>query len=558
MRSLPVISELKQQVFSVKREELDAVIVGPDQGEDPYQEGSRKNFSGPPLGAYTVAHFAEAQGFKTTVWDPNLDGKKGLYELIRDKRPPVLGFSILHETLEDDVRNIVAAKEASPDSTIVIGGFEATLNWRQLFTEVPMIDVAVLGMGEKTFSYILSSAQQGRSVESIPGIVYRKGLNDLVETSREKYTSSDFVDALNNLDFGRVPYPRYWNVITSQGRASLNTIRIMLTANDCNYNCSFCTVPEFWSGSDKQRIQRGPILEDDVSIAQIVRAVRLQPDTQAFYIEDDNFGMNPKRMESVARGIIRAKEIGYLPKDIKFFCQLRAESLLEQTLKVMCDAGFTVLSLGIESFSPNVLNELTKAGPKAGEKTAKKWDERLNMILGVPGLTPSMFMILFTPQSTVDDVKLTMDTTLYWVNRGVNMNLNGYMISYPGAPMEANKYETLTYRRINVPNTTIDFKVTDLVMPINKDVKNLAEEAYKRQERAVMDLSDEYNLPRDKIPLVIEHLVLFREVYSLITDKKGQKNATNMINERLSELTKSAGAPVNSYTLSGSVSEQSC
>ncbi|HLC85650.1 MAG TPA: cobalamin-dependent protein, partial [Candidatus Nanoarchaeia archaeon] len=415
MKALPLASH---HSIPKQRVSLDAIIVGPDQGEDPYQEGSRKNFSGPPLGAYTVAHFAESQGFKARVWDPNLEGKDRLYNLIAETRPPVLGFSILHETLDDDVRNIAEAKRASPDSTIVIGGFEATLNWRQLFQEVPMIDAAVLGMGEKTFANILRNAQQGSGFNDVPGIVYRDARGKFIETEREMYSKEDFVRALNVLDFARVPYQRYWDAIAALGRTSLNTIRIMLTANDCNYNCSFCTVPEFWSNKDGKRIQKGPILEDSISVAQLVRAARLQPTTQAFYIEDDNFLMDPLRMEAVAKGVIQAKKEGELREDIKFFCQLRAESLMPNTLNVMRDAGFTVISLGIESFAPSVLDELSKAGEHAGAKTVKKWNDRLEMILGVPGLSPSMFMILFTPQSKVSDVKLTMDGALRWVDRG--------------------------------------------------------------------------------------------------------------------------------------------
>ena len=68
-----------------------------------------------------------------------------------EKKPDVIGFSVLHGNRWGAIEIARTAKQLNPKTKVVFGGIGATFLWEHLLTHFPEVDVVVLGEGEWTF-----------------------------------------------------------------------------------------------------------------------------------------------------------------------------------------------------------------------------------------------------------------------------------------------------------------------------------------------------------------------------------------------------------------------
>ncbi len=68
----------------------------------------------------------------------------------------------------------LAIHTALPHSWIVYGGVFPTYHWREILAEEPPIDIIVRGEGEETTPRVIHALETNTSLETIPGIAYRK------------------------------------------------------------------------------------------------------------------------------------------------------------------------------------------------------------------------------------------------------------------------------------------------------------------------------------------------------------------------------------------------
>jgi radical SAM superfamily enzyme YgiQ (UPF0313 family) len=119
---------------------------------------SPRQFLPPPTGLYRIKSYLELNGFSVDVMDTNLfpDVEAEFSTLLARENYDVVGFSITHPSLENDLNLIQMAAQATPRPLILSGGFETILNYREL---VPFgwIDLFVLGLGEMPVLEILRS-----------------------------------------------------------------------------------------------------------------------------------------------------------------------------------------------------------------------------------------------------------------------------------------------------------------------------------------------------------------------------------------------------------------
>jgi anaerobic magnesium-protoporphyrin IX monomethyl ester cyclase len=74
-----------------------------------------------------------------------------IYQVLGDKRPDVVGFSILHANRWGGIDIARMAKKVNPNVTVVFGGVGATFLWEHFLTHFPQIDYVVRGEGEHSF-----------------------------------------------------------------------------------------------------------------------------------------------------------------------------------------------------------------------------------------------------------------------------------------------------------------------------------------------------------------------------------------------------------------------
>lgn len=219
---------------------------------------------------------------------------------------------------------------------LVIGGYTATEKVQDIFENCRKVNIIVRGEGEETIRDILT----GAPLESILGISYRN--NGLITHNENRPL----------LDVNTITHPdrslrRNTYRLTLSGVNMVNlSFDTVLSARGCPFNCKFCTFSLNPLGQRRNYSARTSIsVVDEIS----------KIDTNVVLFSDDNFSVDPKRVEEICDLIIERK----IKK--RFVAQVRLDiarhpALLEKMVK----AGFKVLLVGIESPHDWILKQLNK------------------------------------------------------------------------------------------------------------------------------------------------------------------------------------------------------
>ncbi len=144
-----------------------------------------------------------------------------------------------------------------------------------LFQEVPELEIAVKGEGEKVFADLLS----GAPLPSIAGLLYRT--DDGVVENEDQSEVAD-IDSL--------PFPAYDLIDLDQYQRQLSYAYnhrrqgVLLTSRGCAYHCTFCFT--HWKGIR---------LRSAANIFEEIKELHDKHGIQDFYIVDDIFNVDAKR-----------------------------------------------------------------------------------------------------------------------------------------------------------------------------------------------------------------------------------------------------------------------
>ncbi|HYQ16667.1 MAG TPA: radical SAM protein [Polyangiaceae bacterium] len=252
-------------------------------------------------------------------------------------------------------------RKRHPRAHIVVGGPHATPLPREVLRHYPEIDTLCAGESEASFMEIVERLAAGASTKGIAGTWYREG-SDIVQGSSR--------DSIQNLDTLASPHAYFGT-------------HIFMTSRGCPWACTFCGAESSWGRGF--RGQSVPYVLDALEQA-IARAP-----VKMLQIKDDTFTTNKKRVLELCRGI-RDRKLKFL-----WSCDTRVDVLNEELLHEMRLAGCQRLSLGVETGSPSILQNIHKKITVdeiiAAAEMAKKYGVhvRFYMMLGNRGETAQTF-----------------------------------------------------------------------------------------------------------------------------------------------------------------------
>jgi hypothetical protein len=183
-----------------------------------------------------------------------------------------------------------------------------------------------------------------------------------------------------------------------------------------------------------------------------------------------------KRILPLCEGIVAAKERGEIPAHLQFISTNRIDAMTPQRLAAMRRAGFRVLGFGIESFSPNVLQEFNK-GHIHG------YIEPMLAVARQYGITPFLDLILSSPRSSLEDIGETLREAFRWLRQGCEIGMYPYVIPFSGAALARDPAllpHTESIRR-RVEGTSIEWDQPAKILPIDP-----------RARRAILDIECEF------------------------------------------------------------------
>lgn len=321
---------------------------------------SDSDFRIAPIGLFFIAGALRAHGFEPLIIpillpvfledsEISADYKKELQKKIHDFSPHYIGYSfrnlynfgppvIKTNTLVDffcisqDLPVIDFVKSCS-GAPVIAGGSGFSLA-PEFYMTYLNLDYGIQGEGEHSMVLLLEKLNQGEGVNSIPGLVFRRG--SIIHKNDRKHCDNDSlwkmdVSCLDNLTEIYHDNGGYGSIQTKRG---------------CSFHCSYCVYP--YLEGQKYRLR---------PVSQIVSEVKtyLQDyKIQHIYFVDSVFSSPSDHSLAIIEAIIESR------LDIKWYAYVNPSGLTETLLQKYRESGCAGLVLTLESGSDKILKYLKK------------------------------------------------------------------------------------------------------------------------------------------------------------------------------------------------------
>lgn len=356
----------------------------------------------PGLGILYIAACLRQAGLPVMVLDAEgrgLDLAHTIQAIARENAG-ILGITATTLSIVPAAKVAQKIKAVIPEIKVFIGGPHVTAMPVETMQHWPCLDGCVLGDGENSFLKIVQNLQNNLELQQgVDGLVWRQG--DDIYTQPKK-------GHLQDLD--TLPFPA-WDLL--QGfpeiyRPAFHSYRRLPVANiattrGCPHACSFCDRSVFgrrtYSHSVEYVVEMIEYLVKDFGIREIS-------------IKDDMFIMSHDRVVEFCRKL-RNKKI-----DLTWSCNARVNSVGDELLREMKKAGCWMISYGIESGSPKMLEKMMKGITKNQVVKTLELTRRNNIVskgffmIGVPGETKETLeeTISFVKELPLDELNVNFFT----------------------------------------------------------------------------------------------------------------------------------------------------
>ncbi|MBU0756894.1 MAG: B12-binding domain-containing radical SAM protein [Nanoarchaeota archaeon] len=335
-----------------------------------------------PLSLLFLAEFLK--DYHIAVYDERVDPYSEFVRLL-DEKPLFVGFSIMTGI---QIRNSLNLAEIVKQRGIptVFGGVHASIFPEQT-AEDPRVDYVIVGEGEAGIKYAAQRLEKG----ILPEKIIRKEPLSL--------------DTVHYLPYSLVDIEKYTNAFTIPGRSLPFQF-----SRGCPFQCTFCSNPVLSKGKWRH-------MSVDVAVNHLNRLV----DTYKLYgitFFDENITTNPKLFNELASKINNR---------FKWFVQSRSNLLLKYDLDYLEKMGAIGVSCGLESGSPDILEQVRKL------ETVNEYIE-VNKRLSKTNLTVVYNFMMGFPNESLEDLKKTVALAVRMLEDNPNAQNNTFYLltPYPG------------------------------------------------------------------------------------------------------------------------------
>lgn len=277
----------------------------------------------PPLGLMYVAAALEEAGHTVNIIDCELKlyPPEVTLKLILESNPDIVGFTATTPEIHGVESLSKMIKEAREDIKIMVGGSHVSALPRQTLDDCPYLDYIVVGEGE------LSAVHIANDLPDEP----------IIRTKNEKTVDSYPLPARHLIEYGEYKYA--W-----PGRGMVK-MDVLESIRGCPFMCTFCSV-------------RGvkPRLRDITRVVDEIEHSVNEYGTELFMFFDDTLTVNRFHVFDLCDEIIKRG----LNKKCVFYANTRANTTTPEMLDKMIEAGFTEMSMGVETGSAEMMKAIKK------------------------------------------------------------------------------------------------------------------------------------------------------------------------------------------------------
>ncbi len=259
----------------------------------------------------------------------------------REKPPRLIVIDTSTPSIYSDVKTAETLKETFPEAFIVLVGTHPSALPEETLSLSDKVDAVACGEYDYTLRDFAASLNNGRELTTIDGLVFRRD-GEIVHNQPR-----DLIKNVDELPFVSQAYARFLDTRNYFFAASDYPMVMIITGRGCPYRCFFCVYPQTFHSR-----QYRPRSAENV-VAEFEYIKQNMPEVREIGIEDDTFTVDQKRVQEICRLIIERK-LG-----VKWYCNVRVNLELE-TMRWMKRAGCHLVTVGFESASQAVLNEMRK------------------------------------------------------------------------------------------------------------------------------------------------------------------------------------------------------
>ena len=348
-----------------------------------------------PLAAGYLKMYAQRRGlqefYDIEIFPPSLANTLsdcGLVEEILTRDPWLVGCTCYLWNIDRTLWIASRLRERRPDLRIIIGGPEVTAD-NAWVLQHPAIDFAAIGEGEQTFAELLIALRdQHTPSEPIAGLY----VSPNVARSRRERSAPDLpvLESHSALGESGLLLPAFRQPLASLDEISSPYLEGILDAADedmllletirgCIFKCKFCYYPK--SYDDLYFVSREKIIANlQYARERGVKEVVLLDPT-----------LNQARNFADFVKLLAEQNPDH---QWRYFGELRAEGLTPDIARVLREANFTEVEIGLQSIDPLAMELMDrKNNMKAFERGVTALmdvgiDVKVDLIIGLPGDTP--------------------------------------------------------------------------------------------------------------------------------------------------------------------------
>ena len=323
-----------------------------------------------PLNLALLAAIAEREGHEVRIIDGQAEGLSvsKVVDRTLEFSPDIIGITGATPFYHTAVQLGRDLKKAC-GIPIAIGGSHITILHEEAFESC--FDYAFIGEADRSFPQFLRQYEEGKSITSVKGILYR-------QIGNVRFTG--VADSVK--DIGSLPFPARhllkmdkYTIGTLKGTKNFTSI---MFSRGCPFSCIFCSSKVFG-----KQVRRRPV----ESVVEEIESVVSEFGIHHFIFADDNLTLDRNYILELCRLI---KKEGL---HITFEGGTRADLVDEELVEAMADAGMIRLSFGLETVDLEMRKTIKKDVALETYETANKLLNKYNIeclnsiIIGLPGET---------------------------------------------------------------------------------------------------------------------------------------------------------------------------
>ncbi len=376
-----------------------------------------------PVGLISIATYLKKDGHQVRIVDLSVS-HVSLRKVVREFNPDLCGVSV--RSAKSVAFAVTVSKKVHKMGVPVVWGGpfcdQAPLNH---FFDSGFIDVLSFSEGEMTWLELADAFENGKGLENIKGIAYKKDGKIYRNEDREFMDLSKIIPC----DWSFVDIPKYY-----QHLYGAESLLYLYLSKGCPGHCSFCYNVEFHRSCHRRK----PLSVFMTELKELVEVYKLD----GFYLADEMAFMKKSDLYDLCDALDNA---GY---KMTWGFQTRIGALNKDDMQRAYDSGCRWIDFGIESGSPAMMKKIGKNIPIEKILPTFEWCMEIG-IISMSNFIVGMY------EETVDDLKHSVELAKKLSDNEPTFLLYGY--NY-GSPMGKDIYNSKKYK---LPQKLKDYNKID-------------------------------------------------------------------------------------------------